>query len=226
MSERDERPATGNGAAPEAGAGDQASGGGNGEPAPAGARPPWLDAPPVDPNPFPSSYDLREAPALHPACNRLVPYIGLWRGRGGGGYPTVDDFEFAQEVRISHDGRPFLFYESRTWLLDADGAPLRQSYGEVGWWRPVVADGRPTDELEIILSSHTGIVELYIGRIDGTRIEMVTDAVMRTATAKEVAAGQRMFGIVDGALLYAQEMAAVGVPMTAHTSARLLRVGG
>lgn len=225
MSGRDERPVAGGGSAP--GSGGAAGGGAqDADAALTGTRPAWLDAPLIDPNPFPSGYDLREPPALHPACNRLVPYIGLWRGRGGGGYPTVDDFEFGQEVRISHDGRPFLFYESRTWLLDGDGQPVKLSYGEVGWWRPVVSDGRPTDELEVILSSHTGIVELYIGRIDGTRIEMVTDAVMRTATAKEVSAGQRMFGIVDGALLYAQEMAAVGVPMTAHTSARLIRVGG
>ncbi len=189
-------------------------------------RPPWLDAPPVDPSPFPRSYDLREAPALHPALNRLVPYIGLWRGRGSGGYPTIEDFEFAQEVRISHDGRPFLYYESHTWLLDGDSRPVRPSYGEVGWWRPVLADDRATDELEVLISSHTGIVEMYVGRLDGVKVELATDAVLRTATAKEVSAGQRLFGIVEGALLYAQEMSAVGQSMTAHTSARLHRVGG
>ncbi len=55
---------------------------------------------------------------------------------------------------------------------------------------------------------------------------MATDAVMRTATAKEVTAGHRLFGIVEGALMYAQEMAAVGHGMGPHLSARLLRVGG
>ena len=45
-------------------------------------------------------------------------------------------------------------------------------------------------------------------------------------TAKEVTAGQRLFGIVDGALLYAQEMAAEGHPLTPHLSARLVRAGG
>jgi hypothetical protein len=189
--------------------------------------PPWLNAPPVDPYPYEESHDLRVGPDLHPALNRLLPYIGVWRGRGRGGFPSLEeDFDFAQEIRISHDGRPFLFYESRSWLLDEESKPIRQSAREVGWWRPVMVDDKATDEIEALMSSPTGIMELYIGRIKGTQVEMVTDVVMRTATAKEVTAGQRLFGIVEGALLYAQEMAAVGHPLAPHLSARLIRVGG
>jgi hypothetical protein len=57
-------------------------------------------------------------------------------------------------------------------------------------------------------------------------VELATDAVLRTVTAKEVSSGQRLYGIVEGALLYAQEMSAMGRPMAPHLSARLLRVGG
>jgi hypothetical protein len=67
-------------------------------------------------------------------------------------------------------------------------------------------------------------MELHLGRIDGTKVELATDAVMRTATAKEVTAGRRLYGIVDGALLYAQELAAVGQSLAPHLSARLTRV--
>jgi hypothetical protein len=42
----------------------------------------------------------------------------------------------------------------------------------------------------------------------------------------EVTAGHRLFGIVDGALLYAQEMSAMGRGPEPHLSARLLRIGG
>jgi hypothetical protein len=87
-------------------------------------------------------------------------------------------------------------------------------------------DDRPTDEVEALMSTPTGIMELYLGRAEGTRLELATDAVMRTSTAKEVNAGHRLFGIVDGALLYAQEMAAVGHSLSPHLSARLVRVGG
>ena len=90
----------------------------------------------------------------------------------------------------------------------------------------MLRDGAGTGELEVLLTGPTGILELYVGRVDGLRVELVTDAVVRTVTAKEVTAGQRLYGIVEGALLYAQEMAAVGQPLSAHLSARLVRVGG
>ena len=188
--------------------------------------PPWLSAPPAPEYPYPESHDLRTEPKLHPALSHLLPFVGVWRGRGGGEYPTIEGFGFAQEVRFSHDGRPFLFYESRAWLLGDDDAPIRPAFREVGWWRPVQRDGAATDELEVLLTAPTGIMELYVGRVDGVKVELATDAVVRTVTAKEVNAGQRLYGIVDGALLYAHEMAAVGQPLTPHLSAKLNRVAG
>jgi hypothetical protein len=187
-------------------------------------EPPWLNAPPVQPYPFEETYDLRSGPDLHPALLGLLPYVGFWRGRGRGGYPSTEDFDYAQEIKITHDGRPFLCYESRAWILDEQSQPVRPAGREVGWWRPVLRDGKPTDELEVLLTTPTGVMELHVGRIDGTRVEFATDAVMRTATAKEVTAGHRLFGIVEGALMYAQEMAAVGYGLTPHLSARLTRV--
>jgi len=72
----------------------------------------------------------------------------------------------------------------------------------------------------------TGIMELYLGKVSGTRLEMEADAIVRSPTAKEVTAGHRLFGIVDGALLYAHEVAAGGHGLEPHMSARLVRVGG
>lgn len=188
--------------------------------------PPWLDTPPVDSSPFDDTHDLRVGPDLHPALLGLLPYIGIWRGRGLGGYPTINDFHYAQEIRFSHDGRPFVAYESRAWLIEEDGTPIRPGFREVGWIRPVMSDGRPTDEVEVLLSSPIGIMELHVGKVDGLKMELVSDAVVRTSTAKSVTAGHRLYGIVDGDLLYAQEMAAVGHPLTSHLSARLTRVAG
>jgi len=190
--------------------------------------PPWLNAPPVDPSPFEDTHDLRHGPDLHPALLGLLPYIGVWRGRGIGGYPTLDeDFHFAQEIRISHDGRPFVAYESTAWLIEEDGTPIRPSAREVGWIRPVMGDnGQAGDEVEALFSSPTGIMELHLGEMDGLKLELATDAVVRTSTAKTVTGGRRLYGIVEGVLLYAQEMAAMGRPLTSHLSARLIRVGG
>ena len=190
------------------------------------AVPPWLNAPPAPEYPYEESHDLRHGPELHPALLGLLPFVGVWRGRGGGEYPTIEGFGYAQEVRFSHDGRPFLFYESRAWLLTDDGTPIRPAFRETGFWRAVPRDGRPSDEIEVLLTNPAGIMELYLGRVVDLRVELVTDAVVRTVTAKEVNAAQRLYGIVDGALLYAHEMAAVGQPMSPHLSAKLNRVAG
>ncbi|MBT8228428.1 MAG: FABP family protein [Dactylosporangium sp.] len=166
----------------------------------------------------------------------MLPLVGVWCGRGKGGYPATPDdevqygageYDFAQEVRFSHDGRPFLGYESRSWLLDPDGAALRPLLREVGWWRPVLVDGAATDDLEALLTYPNGVQELYLGTATGTtRFELATDAVVRTSTADPVSAGHRMYGIVDGALLYAYDLAAAGQPLQSHVSARLERVEG
>ena len=189
--------------------------------------PPWLNAPPVEPYPYQDTYDLRNGPDLHPALLGLLPFVGLWRGRGQGGYPGMEDFNFAQEITISHDGRPFLRYESRAWILDDDSQPAGLANREIGWWRPVTdAEGRATDDMEATLCQPTGVMELYLGKVTGTRLEMEADAIVRSPTAQEVTAGHRLFGIVEGALLYAQEIAAEGRGLEPHMSARLLRIGG
>jgi hypothetical protein len=189
--------------------------------------PPWLNAPPVEPYPYEETFDLRSGPDLHPALLGLLPFIGKWRGRGQGSFPGMGDYNFAQEVVISHDGRPFLAYESRIWLLDEESRATGLGDREVGWWRPVTdAQGRATDDMEATMITPTGVMELYLGRVAGTRLEMETDAIVRSPTAQEVTAGHRLFGIVDGALLYAQEMAAEGRKLEPHLSARLLRIGG
>ena len=78
----------------------------------------------------------------------------------------------------------------------------------------------------MLLAHPTGYVELYVGEIDGLKVELSTDAVVRTATAKEVSANHRLYGIVEGELLYAQDMSAMGHDLTPHLSARLKRIAG
>ncbi|MEP6696646.1 MAG: FABP family protein [Pseudonocardiales bacterium] len=170
--------------------------------------------------PYPESHDLRAGPDLHHDLLPLLPYVGMWRGTGKVGYPTIEDRDYAQEVRFSHDGRPFLAYESRAWLIDDDGRPVKPSAREVGWWRPGAGDS----ELEVLVVHPTGIAENYYGHVNGLQVELATDAVVRTATAKVVTAMRRLYGIVEGDLMYAVDMAAVGQPLQAHLSARLIRI--
>lgn len=168
--------------------------------------------------------NLREGPELHPQCLMLLPLVGVWRGEGEVVYPTIDGpFRFGQQLVICHDGRPFLRYESRAWLLDADGNVIRPAARETGFWRP-----HSDDTIELLAAHGTGILELYYGQPrNQTSWELATDTVVRSATAKDVTAAHRLYGIVNGGdLAYVEERAMVGQPMQPHVSARLQRVAG
>ena len=64
------------------------------------AAPSWTDLPIPD-----ETADLRSGPDLHPALLPLLPLVGTWRGTGKGGYPTIEDFDYGQQVVFAHDGR-------------------------------------------------------------------------------------------------------------------------
>ena len=46
---------------------------------------------------------------------------GSWHGNGHGDYPTIEAFQFGQELVFQQDGRPFIHYFSRAWIVDEDG---------------------------------------------------------------------------------------------------------
>ena len=167
-----------------------------------------------------------------PVAEALRPLswlLGHWTGVGVGGYPSVPEFRFGQEITITHDGRAFLMYWSRSWLLDDDGNKVRPLGTESGFWRP-----QPDNRVELLLAHPTGYAEVWVGdltvkaienaTITGASISLTTDVVARTSSAKDYTAGQRLYGLVEGDLLWAFDMAAVGHPLTSHLSARLKAV--
>lgn len=159
-------------------------------------------------------------PELHPSLEHLAFLVGQWQGLGVVGYPTIDEARYEQEVCFSHDGRPFLAYLSKTWLIDDDGNRIRPSGTETGFWRP----GRQPRDVEVMLCHPTGIVELYVGEVVFHRIDLTSEVVVRTETAKDVTGFTRLYGLVDGDLAYAVDMAAMGQPLQPHLSARLRKL--
>jgi len=184
----------------------------------------------------------------------LTPFaflVGKWSGSGVISYQNgleKIEHEFNQTIEFSHDDQPVLGYVSKTTLLDGTELPA-----EVGFWRLakspedsehgpglLPATGKPTitshEELESLRNKNggfdievsilhpSGISELYIGQIKSARVDLVTDAVMSAPSSKRYQAATRMFGLVDGALLWAWDIAALGNPLASHASARLERV--
>jgi hypothetical protein len=162
----------------------------------------------------------------------------------------VRNYEFGQRVSFSHDGLPYLNYSSTTWLLDDDHTPLA---AEMGYWRidrptepgdrgpaMLLGDGptpfstvesvealrNTTDgfDVEAAIIHPTGVNELYVGRVLKGRIDLSTDAVLRSPNAKEYSAATRLYGLVEGKLLWAWDIAALGRELTSHASGQLAKV--
>ncbi|MGI5485691.1 FABP family protein [Microtetraspora malaysiensis] len=156
---------------------------------------------------------------VHPDLEPIAFLLGRWEGAGVVGYPTMESANFGQEIVFGHNGKPFLTYNSRTWLLDDEGAKVRPLATESGFWRI-----QPERQLEVCIAHPTGIVEIYLGEVVFHKVELRTDLVARTDTAKDYAAGHRLYGLVNGNLMYAYDMAAMGHPLQSHTSAELKKV--
>ena len=107
------------------------------------------------------------SPEEHPAIAPLSFLLGRWEGAGVGGYPTIESFRFGQEIVFSHIGKPYLIYNSRSWRLDDDGNRVEPLASESGFWRP-----QPDNKIEVLLAHPTGIVEIYLGEVSGTRIDL------------------------------------------------------
>lgn len=179
----------------------------------------------VDPfgkHPYPDAFRPDDKPSPHALLTPVIGLLGTWTGQGRGGYPTLDEeFAYAQEVTFSHDGRPFLHYEARAWLLDPDGSPLRPSARESGWWR-MQADGR----VEALITQPTGIAEILVGRAADASVDLTTEQVALAPTAKEVVATRRRYTLADADTLdFLHDLEAVGQPLQHHLSARLRRSG-
>ncbi|OBJ97273.1 fatty acid-binding-like protein [Mycolicibacterium fortuitum] len=157
-------------------------------------------------------------PDLHPNLTVLAPLLGTWAGPGAGEYPTIEAFEYLEEISFGHVGKPFLTYSQRTRARD-DGRPL---HAETGYLR-VPEPGR----VEWVLAHPTGITEIGEGtvRVDGERIDMELTAttIGLTASAKNVAALARSVWVTGDQLAYDLQMGAVGQPLQHHLSATLTR---
>lgn len=178
--------------------------------------------------------------------------IGVWEGTGVLDYKIGEDHvqsEFGQRISFSHDGLPYLNYNAYSWVLDEEHTPL---VAESGYWRlsRALTEGDPGPgmlpgsgprpfgdagavetlrnsaggfDLEVSLVHPDGVSEVYLGQVKGPRVDLATDAVMRTAGAKDYAAATRLYGLVEGHLLWAWDIAALGQQLRTHASARLAK---
>lgn len=145
---------------------------------------------------------------LDPALIPLAFLLGSWTGSGVG----VGNTPFTQRLEVAVvPGRPVLSHVSTTTRPDGTVE------AELGFWRP----GRDLTDAELLLVDGDGFCEVSYGSVDGSRVELGSDAVMRAASGADVRAVRRLYGRVDGDLAYAVDRAGPAGGLTAHASARL-----
>ena len=159
-------------------------------------------------------------PELHPDLEALAPLLGEWAGRGSGEYPTIEPFDYLEEVVFTHVGKPFLTYGQKTKAV-SDGRPL---HAETGYLR-VPQPGH----VELLLAHPTGVTEIEVGtyrEADGViDVDLSASMIGLTPSAKHVSALARRLHIDGDELSYSVQMGAVGQPLQHHLAAVLHRKG-
>lgn len=144
----------------------------------------------------------------------LAAWAGTWTGSGRGFYPTIEDFEYEEEITLVPTGRPFLLYTSRTW---APGR-TRPMHTETGYLR--VTDG---GAVELLLTQPTGINELHRAEPTGDELDFAMVDLGRSPEAKTVHATRRRWRLIGDRLAYDFWMSHADTPMTHHLEAELDR---
>lgn len=153
---------------------------------------------------------------VDPSLAGLAWLIGAWEGSGHvqsaeGGEPKPVE----QRVEFRHNGGQYLFHVSQ-WFPTTLGGPTGM---ETGFWFP-----QPDASLDVVMANAEGRAEIWGGKIAPHRIDMVTDTVARTVTASVACTGgSRLFGLVEGDLMYAYDRALEGDSLKPHMWARLRR---
>lgn len=166
------------------------------------------------------------APEVYP----LAWLVGRWEGHGVIDYPGIPRTVIHNAVDFDHDGGPYLTYTSTISVIADDGEVGPVWSVESGFWRvsPTPPEGLELEDgqhaVELVLADASGSVTLFVGTVGNGRIDLGSDLMARTASAPDVAGATRMYGSVQGDLLWAWDLAAWGNELQSYASAQLHRV--
>ena len=175
--------------------------------------------------------------------------IGKWEGSGVI-VANETEYEFHQRIEFSHDGQGSLTYVS---TVSLDDEAKTQLPSELGYWRiarpreafdhgPALIPGvgettikthedleRYRNEtkgfdLEVSTLHPGGVAELYTGYVKQAQIHLASAHGVAFEGAKTYRHSTRIYGLVEGALLWAWDIALLGGELKSHASARLERV--
>lgn len=158
-------------------------------------------------------------PELNPALKGIAWLHGHWEGTGFREWPGEPKIRFAQQIDFSDNGGPYLHYLSQIFQTDDSGKAIRPLSMETGFWIPL-----PDGTVDVVLSSSAGYSEIWYGKLQPGRIDLTTDAVVRSPAATVAyTSGRRLYGNVDGKLMYSFDRSTSDQPLRPYLWATLLR---
>ena len=136
--------------------------------------------------------------------------MGQWSGTGRlADTASGESVPIGLALAFAHDGRDFLTYESRSWLVPGEESaaePLRESAAEPplresGFWRR----GFNQDAVEVTLADSAGAITVLTGVAGDARWELATDSVASAPTGRAARAERRLYAVVRDALMVVSE---------------------
>ena len=153
--------------------------------------------------------------SVMPVAPLLAPFLGTWRGAGSGSFPTMEPFDFEEEIRFLDVGSRDLAYLQRSWRPNTDEV----LHAEAGMWR-ATDEGRLT---AMIAQPRT--TEVSEGTIVDRAITLESTNIGRSAPPSKLVAVRRTYRVEGDELVWQMEMATEAVPtLTHHLTGRLRRV--
>jgi len=141
--------------------------------------------------------------------------LGRWLGEGSGEYPTIEPFAYREILEVVQvPGRPMATWRSTT----TDAVTGEARHTEVGFLRST------SDACELVLAHGFGVTEISVARpATPGSYDFGSTSISCSPSAKRVDQVRRTVRVVGDVLEYEISMAAVGLEMTHHLSARLTR---
>ncbi len=157
----------------------------------------------------------RRQPDVSSGVRALGALVGTWRGHGAGDYPTMEPFDYEEEIVFSWLTERSVRYLQRAWS-PAGGETL---HSENGIWR-AAHDGR----LEVTIAL-PGVAEVSEGTLVEGSIRLQSTSISRAAGGAGLAAAVRRYDVDGHTLSYDIHMGTVDVSTQPHIRATLSRSG-